>query len=301
MYQDINMRLNTNISSSTGFTGRLNFTLLHPFTFRFFINSLFYILILSSPLGYAKNATKNKQPTTALNDLQQIAQQEIDDSIQPTSSNKSSSKSSSQSVQPSGSDAFLVARPEELSQAPTSNAWILSLGIENLAPQGSIKSSGLDPILLDGFRDEAAVLVQLNWWMIQKANIKMALAAGIAWQQRSYNLQLPGLGIVHQTKLDVFRPAMTLKAQTPIKRWIKNYNLYAGFNIGTGKFFQVQSSGSSNLLNVSKADLFWEIGPQISLDIHQSFYVNLEFSTRAALSSSYERTYHGILSAGLPF
>ncbi len=196
---------------------------------------------------------------------------------------------------------YLVATPNLLPQMEQSRAWTIAIGIENLAPQGKLKAAGLDPIDLASFDENAAVLLRLSWWAFKSRHLDVSLFGEISWQTRKYELKLPGLGTIHQANLDLIRPQISALLLSPIKTWNKFYTLSGGASIAAGKFIQAQSSASSGLLNVSNNLSYWEIGPHLEFKIGQSFFVDLSATTRTALNSEYERTYHGLLAAGIPF
>ena len=225
-------------------------------------------------------------------DLRETAELELN--TPPKSSEQRSTKSNI-----STSDSYMIARPQTLNTTVPSAKWTFLVGVENLSPQGSVKSAGLSDFSFNNFEDKAAVLGRLNLWTYFKKT-NLSIFAEFSWQHRNYDLKLPGILKPQSAELDVIRTQLGVLSLFKVKHFARqNIKISAGLSGAYGKLFQLQSSRNSTLLNVSNNLVFWEFGPHIETNIAQRFFVDLSFKYRTG--NNYERTLHGLLAAGMPF
>lgn len=201
--------------------------------------------------------------------------------------------------------SFLVANKPSLQNSATRPSWFASLGLENQKPQGLLSIDGLSPVDLASLETKNSFVFQLDWWFVRGARWSSGLFAETSWSQHAYDVEVTSNRIDSEAVLDVFRAALGAQARLSLDDWLpvsftKPGISYAfGSHFALGRLIQVQSSEDLSLLNRSLSLNHGDWGPHLSVLFANKFLVDLSYSRRWAVDSTYEPSNHAQLSFGM--
>jgi hypothetical protein len=184
-------------------------------------------------------------------------------------------------------------------------SWILSLGLENQKPQGSLPIPSLNSFDLDQLESTSAVTLSLSWYFgssLEKLwgpRWQAALSAQMGWSFHSYQLELPGAPSSELVKLHVLKPQTDLLIERQVLHltdW--DTEIWMGVLASYGRLIQSQTSQKRDFLNSSLGENFVGTGlqsralisQQLSLGLHY-FYRNFQITKGS--------THHAQLSLGI--